>query len=238
MKKFVLLATLLLSTFGFAQVTSFKGSFGGARTGAVVVAPGDYQSVTGLALGDPTGNRLVFDGRNGWLLKDYTVNGSFEGIYANNGTFQWQDNGSDFCELVNGYGGFCIDGGGNGWTTNGLLGANGYFLFSDSNGDIVGLQNGQLSTPPIAINSIQTVINCSGSGSVIFSQPNQGSSYKNVLVYMAGCSGIASYTFPVSFTYAPQVLSQSLTANTTTVSTTGVTVVGTSSTGFLELNGF
>jgi hypothetical protein len=90
----------------------------------------------------------------------------------------------------------------------------------------------------IALSNAQTTVSCSTSGNVVFSQPAQGSSYKQVMIYSNACSGTASYTFPTAFSHTPQVLSQSLAAIAGTPSTTAVTITGLPSTGFLELDGF
>jgi hypothetical protein len=87
-------------------------------------------------------------------------------------------------------------------------------------------------------NAVQTTVSCSIAGDVVFSQPQQGSSYKQVVVYANACKGTASFTFPVAFSHTPQVLSQSLSAIATSISATAVTITGTSSTGFLNLDGF
>lgn len=84
----------------------------------------------------------------------------------------------------------------------------------------------------------QTTVNCSTSGTAIFSQPEQGTSYKVAMVHLAACLGTASYTYPTAFSFAPQVISQSLAALVTTGTASAVTITGTTSTGFIELNGY
>lgn len=91
---------------------------------------------------------------------------------------------------------------------------------------------------PIFNSAAQTVVNCATSGTATFSQPEQGSSYKVVMVHVAACLGAASYTFPTAFSFAPQVVAQTLTSLAGTPSTTAVTITGTTSTGFIELNGY
>jgi len=98
--------------------------------------------------------------------------------------------------------------------------------------------NGFVAGKFVSNGSTQSTVSCSTSGSVVFSQPEQGASYKKVVAYENACVGTASYTFPAAFSHTPQVLSQSLASTATTVSATAVTITGATSTGFVDLDGY
>lgn len=88
--------------------------------------------------------------------------------------------------------------------------------------------------------SAQTVVNSSTSGSCTFSEPEQGSSYKVVMVYCSAALGTASYTFPTAFTNTPAIVTtDELAAGVVTAkSTSAITITGSTSTGFVELVGY
>lgn len=93
---------------------------------------------------------------------------------------------------------------------------------------------------PSAFSSAQVTVNGSSSGTVVFSELIQSTSYKKVIAFCNALSGTASYSFPTPFTKTPVVLSTAGLASTlvTSLFTTGATVTGSGSTGVLFIEGY
>lgn len=92
----------------------------------------------------------------------------------------------------------------------------------------------------LKLSSTQTSVGGSTSGTAVFAQPFQGSSYKVVIIKLAALVGTASYTFPTAFTTTPSVVATDDVAAgiVTSKSTSAVTVTGTTTTGTIKLIGY
>lgn len=121
-----------------------------------------------------------------------------------------------------------IIGGTSGSATRLALGANNSILKVNGSGNIAWIV--QLG------NVAPTIVSGSTSGTASFNMPDQDTYRKKVIIYCSALNGTASYTFPIAFTYVPQVTTGA--AISTTINTTSVTVSGTTQTGFIVLEGY
>jgi len=92
----------------------------------------------------------------------------------------------------------------------------------------------------LLLSTYQHTINGSSSGSVVWSMPFQGSSYKKAVVYFnamndAGCT----FNYPTAFAHTPNIYGSSSCTAVTSTNTTTLTITATAGvTGFLFIEGF
>ena len=123
-------------------------------------------------------------------------------------------------------------------------GSSNYTIYSNSGVNFFGgqvLANSNVSTPIMNNTATQTIINGGTSGTAVFSQPEQGSSLKMVVIYCNALVGTtSSYTFPTAFTNVPAILTTNGLASSVVASltTTQAVVTGANSTGHIILIGY
>lgn len=86
------------------------------------------------------------------------------------------------------------------------------------------------------LDEAETAITGSTSGTATFSEPESGTAIKIVVVYLAALLGTATYTFATPFRFAPTAVG-SKSATATSISTTAVTITGSTDTGYCILMG-
>ncbi len=179
-------------------------------------------------------------GAGSHILDVGNADGSTDALIIDNNRFATFGRGASFAP--NGSGSLTIDAGGAGFTR--VIGTGLTVQTSSLDLNLVGSGGGNhvvidaTGGGTVKLKTDQTTVNCSTSGSVVFSQPFGGTGYKKIMIYLNACNGTASYTYPVAFTHAPQILSQTLAATAGSPSTSAVTITGTTHTGFVELDGF
>lgn len=117
---------------------------------------------------------------------------------------------------------------------------NGYWQVSsalfakvDSTGSYADLLNLPGSASP-------TTVSGSTSGSCAFSVAVNQTNWKKIVIHGNALTGTATFTFPTAFSFTPGIFGSSATSAVvvTSLSTTSVTITGTSLSGFIILEGF
>lgn len=116
----------------------------------------------------------------------------------------------------------------------------GNFASLVDNGAALQVQGAISVTGGMFNSAAQTAVNGATSGTATFSQPEQGSSYKLVVIYCAALLGAAAYVFPTAFAHTPNIVTTNGPASgvVSAISASGVTVTGVTTTGFIILEGF
>jgi hypothetical protein len=88
-----------------------------------------------------------------------------------------------------------------------------------------------ISSPIMLSTATQTSVAGSTSGTAVFSEPQQGSSWKRIEIVLTALTGTASYTFPVAFVKTPDsfIGFTATGATASSISTTAVTITSAAS---------
>lgn len=132
--------------------------------------------------------------------------------------------------------------------TNGIAIGAGLITFNGSNhivfNHVIDAGANAAVVAALFVNSVQSSVNGSTSGSALFSQTDSGTGYKKVVIYLTALVGTASFTYSSAFTHIPnasfggQTTPAPLAATVvTSLSATAITVTGTTSTGYIILEG-
>jgi hypothetical protein len=99
--------------------------------------------------------------------------------------------------------------------------------------------SGNITAPTFSSTATQTTLTGSA-GTAVCSQPNQGSSYKKVVVYLNGYTDTSTqtYTYPTAFSQTPYVYGNAAGVAGATATTTTVTFTVTTTTGFVFIEGY
>ena len=95
-------------------------------------------------------------------------------------------------------------------------------------------------TGPLKLNQTGTSEPCATSGTVTWTEEFTGTGKKEVIGYASACLGAStSYTYPTAFSHTPAAVTTNQLASSllTTLSTTAVVLTGTTSTGYVFIEG-
>ena len=94
----------------------------------------------------------------------------------------------------------------------------------------------------VKLTSTSTAVAGSTSGNAVFIPYDQGAGHKQVMIHCTSLNGTASFTFPTAFSFTPVIVTISGTGAlassvVTSLSTSAVTITGSSSTGIVIIEG-
>lgn len=93
---------------------------------------------------------------------------------------------------------------------------------------------------PKYVDDVQVTVAGTVSGTAIFAQPIQGNAWKKVIVYCSNLTGDAAYMYPFHFMNTPIITTVGGLPSSvvTSITTLGVTVTGSSTTGYVTIEGW
>jgi hypothetical protein len=135
-----------------------------------------------------------------------------------------------------------FDSNANTWTYSTCIGANSritdnYQITLGTSSEYLYMPNSHVKiNNDIQLGTSKSTTNGSTSGTATMTMPFQGGSYKKVVIYCDSLTGTCTLTYPNAFMYTPAVLSNS--SFVTSINQGNISLSGSSSNGFVILEGF